>query len=206
MSTDFRLSYIASCVPVCKTLADVGCDHGKLSKLVLEEKKAEKVYACDVSEKCLQKAKALLSALDNVEFIVSDGLDKVPNVDVVVICGMGAKTIVDIIERATYKPYYVLGAQRNVPFLREYLSLNGFEIIRDVKIKEDGKYYDVICAKEGSCVLNETQKREGVFYKQRNPVLKEYLEQKIKTYSTYVVTGKNELELASAKEALKWQN
>lgn len=206
MSTDTRLDFIASLVPYCKTFADVGCDHGRLCQLLLNNKKAEKVYACDVSEKCLQKAKRLLNKYENVEFIVSNGLDKVPKSEVVAICGMGAKTIVDIISRAEYKPYYVLGAQRNVPFLREYLSNNGFEIVQDVMIKEDGKYYDVICAREGSCVLDETQLRQGVFYKTPNPVLKEYLEQKIKTYSSYVFTEKNETEIKSAKETLKWQN
>ena len=206
MSTDTRLEFVASCVPSCKTLADVGCDHGRLCQLVINANKAQKVYACDVSEKCLQKAKSLLCSYENVEFYVSDGLDSVPCSEVVVICGMGAKTIVDIISRAKYKPYYVLGAQRNVDFLRRYLSENGFEIVKDVKIKEDSKYYDVICARQGKCEIDEIQEQEGVFYKQENPVLKEYLEQKIKTYELYLLTDKNEKEIKCAKEALKWQS
>lgn len=206
MSTDTRLEFIASCVPSCKTLADVGCDHGQLCELVIKSSKAEKVYACDVSDKCLQKAKRLLAPYENVEFCLSDGLENVPRSEVVVICGMGAKTIADIINRANYKPYYVLGAQRNVDFLRRFLCENGFEIVKDVKIKEDGKFYDVICAKDGKSEIDEIQEQEGVFYKQENSVLKEYLEQKIKAYESYVTTDKNEKEIRCAKEALKWQS
>ena len=189
MLTDERLKAVCSCIPTCDTFADVGCDHGKVSEFVIKNAIAKKVYACDISQKCLDKAKTLLSGVDGVEFCLSDGLKSVPKVQVEVICGMGASTIQDIISAIDYKPFFVLGAQKNVDGLRKFLSENGFEITKDFVVKEGNLYYDIICAKEGNQRLSETQIHEGVFYKEKDEVRKERLQQKIKTFSVEFFPG-----------------
>ena len=55
-----RLKEIVSALPQCRTLADVGCDHGYAAQAALAQNKCERVILADVSEKCLDKARRLL--------------------------------------------------------------------------------------------------------------------------------------------------
>ena len=95
-----RLNAIFSVIPQCEVLADIGCDHGKLTRKVLLESRARKVIATDISEKCLSKARELNSDLDNVQFCVGDGLQALGEnkADVIVISGMGGNTMMDILK------------------------------------------------------------------------------------------------------------
>lgn len=206
MTTDKRLIAICKCVNRCGVFADVGCDHGKVCQYVLEHKIANKVLALDVSEKCLQKAKSRLSAFDNVEFYVTDGLKGVERVDTAVICGMGANTIIGILSAISYKPYLILGAHKNVDELRRWLRDNGYAIEKDFVVEQDGVFYDVICAKEGSFVLDEVGAYEGVFYKVKDQERKRKYEHDVKKYSALFQSNKNRKLLDIAKEAYKWQS
>ena len=58
-----RFERIAQMVPPCQTAADIGCDHGKLSALLLQRKRCEKVIAADVSAFSVEKTKKLAEKL-----------------------------------------------------------------------------------------------------------------------------------------------
>ncbi|MBO5224083.1 MAG: SAM-dependent methyltransferase [Clostridia bacterium] len=206
MLTDKRLIAVCECIKPCSVFADVGCDHGKVSEYVAENKLAHVVLACDVSAKCLQKAKARLSRFDNVEFHVADGLKGIRRVDTAVICGMGAKTIMGIISALSYKPYLILGAQKNVEELRFFLARNGYRAEKDFVVEEDGVFYDVICACEGECEIDEIIAHEGFFYKQKDELRKKRLQTEIAKYSALYPSEKNKKLLEIAKEAYKWQS
>ena len=203
MSTD-RIAAIIDFIPACKTLADVGCDHGFVAAAAA--KKADRVYATDISEECLAKARLNCMGLNNVVFVLSDGLDGVERVDCAVICGMGGKLIAEILSRIDYKPYLVLGPQKNVDSLRAFLSKSGYEIVRDEVVKDGRKFYDIICARGGRQTLDETQLKEGVFYKTPSPARRERLERKLVFFSTLPPTESNLQTIYHIKEALKWQN
>ena len=205
MSTN-RLDAIFSCIPKCDSFADVGCDHGKLCAMVEDAGLCDDIYACDISEKCIAKAKILLANYKKIRFFVSDGLQNVPPAQVVSICGMGGRTIMEIIQKANYKPYYVLGAQKKVRELRLFLIDNGFEIEKDFVVEEDGKFYDVICAKKGNATISDVQASEGVFYQQKDEVRKKRAQYKIQKYSTFAPTQENLREKSYAEETLRWQN
>ena len=201
-----RLKAVCDCIPPCSVFADVGCDHGLVSEFVAKNGIAKTVLACDISEQCLKKAKAKLSEFDNVKFHVADGLKGVEKVDVAVICGMGALTVISILSALDYKPYLILGAQKNVESLRFWLAENGYEIDKDFVAFEDGIFYDIICAKEGKSEMDEISAYEGVFYKQKDETRRKKFDYEVEKYSSLYPSEKNLKLLEMAKEALRWQN
>ena len=51
-----RLEEIFSVLPSSEIFADIGCDHGYISKQMLDSGKANKVLFADISAKSLKKA------------------------------------------------------------------------------------------------------------------------------------------------------
>ena len=134
-----------------KSLADVGCDHGKVSVECLLRGKVERVIACDVSPKSLQKAVDLAKSLQvgGIEFRVGDGLQVINDseVDCVVIAGMGGMEIMSILSHVPQGiKRLVLSPHRNAIELRRFLSERGIYIAKDFIIKDGAKFYDVIVA------------------------------------------------------------
>lgn len=147
-----RLNIIQKEIDACKIFADVGCDHGKISKYVLDNGLCDKAYISDVSATCLKKAEILLSdyiAKGKCISFVSNGLREVPPADFVLIAGMGGKEIIEIlscdldkIESSTL----LLQPMKNSMEVREFLLLHGFTILLDYTFR-DKLFYDIIKAK-----------------------------------------------------------
>ncbi len=158
-----RFNEIASVVPKSKTLADIGCDQGYISLYLLKDKRVEKLYACDISEKCLNKAKITLkNYLESgvAEARVCDGLDNLPEVETVLIAGMGGEEIIKILEKSQFLPdNLVLQPMKNVDKVRKTIVDMGYKILKDY-VFYDKKFYDLIVAKKGKDKLTE---REIVF-------------------------------------------
>ena len=97
-----RLNKIFSLIPNCKVFADVGCDHGYLSKAVLDGKKAQKVYFSDLSKNCLDKAKRLLFDYEQkgeAIGVVSNGFENLEgDIDCALVAGMGGEEILLILK------------------------------------------------------------------------------------------------------------
>ena len=144
-----RLQKIFFSIPNAKVFADIGCDHGYIAKAMLESGKCEKVIVSDISEKCLNKARELLSeniANGSAESVVSDGFDKVFGVDVALIAGMGGSEIVGILSDKKYgfiPKRFVFQPMHDGEKLRRYILANEGYIERDFTFK-DGKYYEVL--------------------------------------------------------------
>lgn len=128
-------------------VADIGCDHGYLGIYLLENGIASSVIASDVKENPLQSAVInahKFGVQDHISFHLSDGLRNVPrDFDCLVCAGMGADTMISILEAAPWirNPKYrlVLQCQSKRPELRKYLSSTGFSISRETLVK-DGKF------------------------------------------------------------------
>ena len=142
-----RLLACASFVRPGDRVADIGCDHGYLGLHLLRSGTAGSVIAADVNEG------PLLSAVRNAEkfglrdkmrFYLSDGFRNVPrDFDCAVCAGMGADTMISILEAAPWlrsESYrLILQCQSKRPELRRYLSDNGFQICRET-LARDGKF------------------------------------------------------------------
>ncbi|MDE6474698.1 MAG: class I SAM-dependent methyltransferase [Clostridia bacterium] len=148
-----------------KRLADVGCDHGKVSIAALLEGKVERVIACDISSKSLQKAIDLADKcrVKHIEFRAGDGLQVIEDGEVscVVIAGMGGNEIMSILSRIPRGvKRLVLSPHRNVVELRQFLSEKDIYIDKDYIVKDGRKFYDIIVAQVDSgkdCALDRRQ-------------------------------------------------
>ena len=128
-------------------VADVGCDHGYLSIHLLQSGVARSAIASDVAEGPLQSAmrNAMKYGVKNkITFHLSDGVQSIPrDFDCLVCAGMGADTMMSILEAAPWlkdsKYRLILQCQSKRPELRRYLYANGYAIRRET-LAQDGKF------------------------------------------------------------------
>ncbi len=148
-----RINEIFCAISPAKSIADVGCDHGLVSKLILENGLTKNLIFTDISDKCLNKARELLS--DYVDTGLAkgyrtDGLKGVDGaVSEVVICGMGGEEIIKILEESVRRlsiERVVLQPMKNSKEVRRFLIENGFVIGLDYTFFKQDKYYDLITA------------------------------------------------------------
>ena len=113
-----------------EVFADVGCDHGYISEMVIKNGKYKKVILSDISSKSLEKAVNLLSKYgDRVKFVVSDGFesyDEIPNE--AIIAGMGGEEIIKILSGKILPDSLVLAPQKNTYKVRRFLLDNGINV------------------------------------------------------------------------------
>ena len=142
-----RLLACAGFVKKGSRVADIGCDHGYLGIYLLTQGIATSVIESDVAEGPLQSAmrNARKFGVGNkMEFCLSDGVQNVPrDFDCMVCAGMGADTMVHILESAPWlkdeKYTLILQCQSKTPMLRRYLSENGWRIYEEAVLR-DGRF------------------------------------------------------------------
>ena len=128
-------------------VADVGCDHGYLGIHLLRGGVASSVIASDVNEQPLQSAlhnAVKYGVKEKMAFYLSDGVWNIPReFDCLVCAGMGADTMISIMEAAPWlknaQYRLILQCQSRRPQLRAYLSAQGWRIRRETLAK-DGKF------------------------------------------------------------------
>ena len=198
-----RLNEIFVLIHKTKIFADIGCDHGHLCKMVLDAGKAERILAVDISQACLNKAKILLG--NSAEYYCGDGLnplgDIVPNITV--ISGMGGNTILHILEGRVL-PEVIISPQNDVFKVRDTLTSNGYKIIEDKVVTENGKFYDIIHLVPGEQNLTELQKTFGVFFDRAEDVFLQRLKRDKNNLLSYKQTTENQKKLHLIKEAERW--
>lgn len=147
--------------------ADIGCDHGRLTAHLLERRQDLMMIASDVSAPSLEKARQLLLARglsDRAETVVADGLAgvKVP-VHAMIMAGMGAETILRIIEEGREKiggAALIMQANVDLPLLRAMLAQKGYIIEREVFSCAAGRRYATMLARRGEA--KELTSREAL--------------------------------------------
>ncbi|MBQ3116332.1 MAG: SAM-dependent methyltransferase [Clostridia bacterium] len=156
-----RLTEIFSVLPDCDTFADVGCDHGYMTLAMLKAGKCKRAIISDISEKCLQKARELLSGyiLDGrVDSVVCDGLEKVGKCDLALIAGMGGEEIISIVKNAPHLPEnLVLQPMKNVDKVRVACVEAGYRIEKDYVFFASGIYYNLILLQKGEDKLSQEE-------------------------------------------------
>ncbi len=140
-------------------VADIGTDHGYLGIYLLQKEIAQTVYACDLRERPLARARenaVRFGVADRMQLLRADGLTALsPNqIDTVVCAGMGGDLIASILEAAPWlqSPAYrlILQPQSAGQHLRRVLSAWGFEILRETLVLEGGFLYTVMEARYGA--------------------------------------------------------
>ena len=155
---NYRLEKIFSAIPKCKIFADIGCDHGYITKAMVASGKCERAILSDVSEKCLIKATTLLK--DYIESgvvsgVVSNGFERVDGCDLALIAGMGGEEIVSILTAAKNLPdKLVLQPMKNPDKVRVCAVKLGYRIDSDSVFFSGDKYYDLMVLSKGDDYLS----------------------------------------------------
>ena len=165
-------------------VADVGCDHGYLGIYLLKNEIASSVIESDINEMPLESAKAnaaKFGTLGKTTFCLSNGVQNIPrDFDTLVCAGMGADTIISILEDApwlqTSRYRLILQCQSKRPELRQWLSQNGYRIHRETLAK-DGKFVyaimEVVYAPGHPLTLAQTYLSPALL-SSGHPLLEEY--------------------------------
>ena len=197
-----RLQRCADYIRCANRIADIGCDHGYLGISLLKNGQVKSVIAADIRPMPLQAAKENAKRFgfdEQMEFFLSDGASAIPrDFDVMVCAGMGADTMISIIENAPWLKStsyrLVLQCQSKTAMLRKYLNENGFSIVRESAIKDGRFLYSV---------MEVVFKQEVPFTPGQchfSPALAKELTEENTAYYRQVVT-RLEREVAGQKEA-----
>ena len=197
MQLSLRLSAIADMVTTGNRLVDVGCDHGYLPVYLIQQKKIPSAIAMDVRKGPLSRAKEHIRQYGLEEYIqtrLSDGLEnlKAGEGDTLVIAGMGGPLMERILTdgqsvRDSFSEM-ILQPQSDIPHFRRFIQSQGFQIVEEKMVEEEGKFYPMMrvvrTCPEGAG--NENLVSEAAPYtleeafgkfllKEHNPVLYRYL-------------------------------
>ena len=190
MELSVRLQAVADMVTEGTKVADVGTDHAYIPIYLVEHDKNPSAIAMDINRGPLKKAEENISShnLENkIETRLSDGLKQLHlgEADSVVIAGMGGGLVVKIMEEGTlHKKYvkeWILQPQSEISKVRQYLNENGYCIVEENMVIDEGKFYPMMRVTEGTI---EEYTQEELCYgkcllKEKNPILKKFLEKEI---------------------------
>lgn len=160
MKISNRLLALYEGVASGESVADVGTDHGYVPILLLQNGISERVVLSDISDGSLSKARENFRSagisLPAECFRVGDGLTTIGDgeVDTVIIAGMGGQTIEMILEEDPVKTRsfhkFILQPRNNSGELRCYLYEKGFDILREILVKEGKFVCEIIVAAPGT--------------------------------------------------------
>ena len=149
---DGRLKACADFVSEGGKICDVGTDHAYLVAYLVSSGKCCSAIAADINEGPLMAARQTLEkygVLEKVSVIKSNGLDSVPieNITDVVIAGMGAELIADIVSKAEWLKNgvnLVVQPMTHIPYLRKWLYENGYKIETEKAVKNEKFIYSIM--------------------------------------------------------------
>ena len=196
-----RLMTAAALVTQGYTLADVGTDHGYIPIYLLQQEKIPSAIAMDINEGPLERAKehiALYGLQAYIQTRLSDGVAalKPGEVEAVLIAGMGGGLVMHILQDGeqvcrTAKEL-ILQPQSEIERVREFLREEGYTILAEDMVYEDGKFYPMMKvqyqgenenAQKASEVLKLSDLYGGLLLQNRHPVLKTFLEKEKLIYT-----------------------
>lgn len=105
---------------------------------------------------------------DKIDVRLANGLaafEPADEVTTITICGMGGRLIADILDagkdKLTGVDRLILQPNNREDDLRIWLMENGFEIIAESIMTENGKYYEIMVAEAGHMSLSDKEVRFG---------------------------------------------
>lgn len=185
-----RLQTVASMVPACHTMADIGTDHGYVPACLALSGQCRRVIASDIAEGPCQAAtetRNKYKLYNEMEVRMAPGLQglRTGEAETVVIAGMGGATITGILEEspeiAASVTTFVLQPMNAAGLLRRWLTQHGYHIAEEALCKENKHIYSIIKAVhgEGKQDLSPLEEEFGPCILEKRPALwQEYIEGK----------------------------
>lgn len=190
-----RLTTAAALVTQGYTLADVGTDHGYIPIYLLQQKKIPSAIAMDINEGPLERAKehiALYGLQAYIQTRLSDGVAalKPGEVEAVLIAGMGGGLVMHILKDGEKvcqsAKELILQPQSEIEHVREFLREEGYTILAEDMVYEDGKFYPMMKVQYQGENVEELKLSDlygGLLLQNRHPVLKTFLEKERLIYT-----------------------
>jgi len=192
-----RLETVAKYIFEGAKFADIGSDHAYLPCYMLKKNKAAFAIAGEVVEgpyksACTQVKQEGLTSVISVR--KGNGLEVVElgEVDCITIAGMGGSLIASILEQGKDKLSTVkrLILQPNIHAysIRVWLLENGWKLVQEEIIEEDGKIYEILVAEQGNMVFaNEVNKDAALLLgsflmKEKNNIFRKKWKSEIKNW------------------------
>lgn len=188
-----RLEKISSYISDNEKVLDVGCDQALLSKILAKRK----IYsiASDLRPNIIENAKKNLTPLEKeyITFSVSNGVPTILNEEyTLVLSGMGAHTILDILKNSNYRFNKIITiSNNNHDILRTEMSKLNYYVLEEEIIKEKGKFYNLIVFDNVKRDYSKEQILVGINHKNKE-LLKEKNEYLIKKYTSILNIANNE--------------
>ena len=208
-----RLTAIAEMVTEGNRLVDVGWAHGYLPVYLMLQHKIPGAIATDVGKGPLTRAQEHIAQYHMEAYIetrLCNGLSEIRSGegDTLVIAGMGGPLMERILSEGRHAlPGFqelILQPQSDIPHFRRFVMQNGYQIIQEEMILEDGKFYPImkVVQHEGEqpAVWSREEEMFGrLLLERKHPVLKLYLERELRIRSEISA----QLESASGDVAMK---
>lgn len=154
-----RMRMLADMVTAGSRVADVGCDHAFLPIYLIQTGKCPGALAMDVRKGPLAGAEEHIASYGLGEYIeirLSDGLSAYHTGEArtLVCAGMGGRLMERILREGGGKSRsfseLILQPQSEIPEFRCFLRGEGFRVVQEDAVYEDGKYYFAMKAVCGS--------------------------------------------------------
>lgn len=183
-----RLRAIAELVPLgCRTLADIGTDHGYIPVSLLLEGRLDRAIAADIGAPPLDHARrtaGLYGVSERMDFRLGDGLAVVEpgEAEVIVIAGMGGDTIAGILAAAPWSrdgPLLLLQPMSRAHELRRWLPERGYEVRAETLVQDKGVLYPILSAAGGTMAPASEAQAWGGFLLESDPLWGRYLSDRI---------------------------
>jgi tRNA (adenine22-N1)-methyltransferase len=183
MNISNRLKTIADMIDSNYHVIDVGCDHALLDIYLTLNKKI-KCTAIDNKEKVINYSKENIEKYNltsKIELILNDGLEniKIHDDDIIVLAGLGTKTILNIIANKNIK-HLIVQSNDDVYNLRYQLTKLNYKVIDEKIVYEKKKYYTIIKLEKGKAKYSKKELEYGpIILKEKNKVFDKYLIKRI---------------------------
>ena len=143
-----RLRAVAARIPLGARVADIGTDHARLPVFLMQRGLVSSVLATDIHPEPLRRARRLLTrcGLEGViPLVLTDGLSGLPlhDIDIVVIAGLGADTILDI-WRKNPPPAHVTGLLQPMSHAERLRAFFGESITDECLVQEEHRLYSIM--------------------------------------------------------------
>lgn len=182
MNLSNRLKAVANLIDNDSNVIDVGCDHALLDIYLTLNKNCH-CLAIDNKETVLKYSKANIDKykLNNkIKLLLNNGLDniKINDNDIVVLSGLGTKTILNIIDNKNISNL-IVQSNDDIYNLRYQLTKKGFKIIDEKIVYDRKKYYIILKLEKGNIKYSKLELKYGpILLKGNDEIFNKYIEER----------------------------